>query len=193
MKISKILCFAVGLSLVLFSYWLGTNISKWDNTTTPFTVTFEDDGPIVKKPNPEISLWNVDTDKYGMYRVLKDKNDPSKGWNEWVLVPRSLPQDLFEARQARARATVARYNAQQKEIAQKQRQDELWYQRDQKDKHLASERSIAREKAQTALEVARIQARRPPSVTVIRQYPSYADQEMLKIQKEMLTYMRYGY
>jgi len=259
MKIQKFLCFAAGLSLVFFSYWLGSRNSASKDVSKKEHTAWGHDDIIVEKPSTSNNVADVlalrdefrkkaaepyshnlsvqerldfiademnlkeqirqiqdkmspeeiqaTTDllenmeskskpastgsmyifqdgssadpqllmdeRYGSYKVPIDPTDLSKGWGPTVIVPRTSPQELFEAGRQRAVAKVARYNAQQKELALKQRQDELWYQRDQEDKRLSVEREIAREKAETALEIAREQSRRPPPVTIIRTDPYY--------------------
>lgn len=161
-KMWKALWLVILGSFVLASYWIGAKRSVHSNP--------------------------IDTSKYGMYRVLKDANDPNKGWSDWILVPRTSPARLLEAQRARDADRVAQSNRDREEAATRLANERQWYEaRDSERRHTeaieqfrASERDSER-RYKVALEQAR-QARKPQVVVVPpqkdwRYYMDYYNQQ----------------
>ena len=110
-KTEKCLWIVVLGSFVLVAYWFGTKRSIQSNSGGT---------------NEPVVQGVIDPSKYGGYRSLKDPDDPSKGWGEWVLTPRTPPEELLAAERARAAHRVALNNRAKQEAAARLAQEKQW-------------------------------------------------------------------
>jgi len=110
MKIQKLLWIAAIVLIALISYQIRVKQGNKESPAKSYAIDYTPAENIGQKQKP-----HTDYSKYGSYQLLKDSEDPSKGWGPVVYVPRTSPQELFEAKQATAQLRLAKYNQAQKE------------------------------------------------------------------------------